>query len=180
MDLTNSYAIVAYVADPVARFADRLRRELAPGCPHRAHISILPPRLIRCPPLEAAEFARPLVAQFEPFEVRLGGIEQFCDTKVIYLSVASGTTELTAMHDVLNTGVLQQTELYRYVPHITLGQDLPPEDFERALELSRRRWKEFGTPPPLQIETVTFVERQPDGIWKNLAEMGLGRVPAIG
>ena len=180
MDRINSYAIVAYVAGPVARFADRLRKELVPGCPHHAHITILPPRPLQCSLSEATEFARPQVAQFEPFDVLFGNVEQFSDTQVIYISLASGACEFVTLHDVLNTGILEQTELYDYVPHITLGQLLAPGTFEECLELSRRRWRDLGAADPFRIETVTIVQQQGDGSWKNLAELGLGRVPAVG
>lgn len=180
MESLNSYAIVAYVSGPVARFVDRLRGELSPGCPHHAHITILPPRPLSCPAADAAEFARQLVAHFEPFEVRLGEILEFRNTQVIYISLVSGICEIIAMHDVLNTGVLGQSEVHEYVPHITVGRELASESFDDSLVLSRRRWDEFGPPPPLRIETVTFVQEQGVGTWRDLAELALGRVPAVG
>ena len=176
----NSYAIVSYLGGPVARFVDQLRVDLSPGCGHRAHITVLSPRPLCCSSSEAVEFARPLVAQFEPFDVRPGEVQEFADTKVIYISLVTGLPEFATMHDVLNTGVFEQVELYDYVPHLTLAQELPPEAFERALGISRRRWKEFGPAKPLRIEALTFVQQQADGAWKDLAELGLGRVPAVG
>ncbi len=180
MDLINSYAIVAYVAGSIADFANRLRRELVPGCPHQAHITILPPRPLRESTAEAAEFARHLVAQFEPFDVRLGSVGHFPGSRVIYLSLASGGVEFRSMHDVLNTGALEQAEAYQYLPHITLGQELPPESFEGALDLSERRWQQFNPRPSLRVDAVTFVQQCADGSWKDLTELGLGRVTAVG
>lgn len=180
MDPLNSYAIVSYVAGPVARFAERLRQEMDPGCPHRAHITILPPRPLLCSPSEAVEFARHLVAQFDPFDVQLAAVEQFPKTQVIYLALTAGSLELTAMHDVLNTGPLGQQEANVYVPHITLGQQLPPGTFEGSLEASQRRWQAFGSPPRLRIDAATFVQQRANGIWYDLAELSLGHVPAVG
>jgi 2'-5' RNA ligase len=175
-DLLNSYAIVAYVSGPIGRFADRLRCDLAPGSSYHAHITVLPPRPLPCPPAEAMEFARQLVAQFEPFEVRVGAVEVFDPTQVIYIGVVSGVWELKTMHDVLNTGCLRGVEPFDYVPHVTLGQQLPPEMFQRCVEECRRRWKEFGPPPPVRIETLTFVQQRADGRWEDLVELALGRV----
>lgn len=180
MDSINSYAIVTYVAGPIARFAERLRREMDPGCPHRAHVTILPPRPLLGSPSQATEFARHLVAQFETFDLELGAVEQFASTQVIYLAVTKGTAELVTMHDVLNTGPLGQREVNSYVPHITLGQQLPPGAFDQALETARRRWEAFGPPPRLRVDAVTFVQQRADGIWTDLAELGLRHhVPAI-
>ena len=178
MDLINSYAIVAYVAGPIARFADRLRADLVPGTPYHAHITILPPRSLCCSPSEAMEFTRQLVAQFEPFEVRIGKVEVFESTKVMYLSLASGICELQAMHDLLNTGCMEQQEMYEYVPHLTLGQELPPECFDGCLETCRRRLEELGSSGLVRIETLTFVRQRVDGQWENLAELALGQVGA--
>jgi len=174
MDLINSYAIVAYVAGPVARFAERLRCELSPDCPHRAHITLLPPRPLACPVPQAVEFARALVAQFEPFEVRFGGIEQFEKTKVIYLSLASGHSEMRLIHDVLNSSFLHQADFYSYTPHITLGQLLPPEHFDSSFRLARERWDAFGPPPALRVESLTFVQQDTNGWWRDLEELALG------
>lgn len=180
MDFINSYAIVAYVAGPIARFADRLRDDLVPGTGHHSHLTVLRPRSLCCSIAEATEFAARLVAQFDPFEVRIGEVRVFESTQVIYLSLTEGVTELTTMHDVLNTGPLGQPEPYDYVPHITLGQQLPPETFERDLALSLRRWSDFAPAPSLRIDTLTFVQQRADGAWHDLAELALGRVPAVG
>lgn len=180
MDPLNSYAIVTYLGGPVARFADNLRREMVPGCLDQAHITVLPPRPLYCSIPEAIEFARQLVARFDPFEVQPGTIQEFVSTQVVYISLASGVCELAAMHDVLNTGFFEQEELYPYVPHITLGRDLPNGCFDRCVELSVDRWLQFGPPPTLRIETLTFVRQRADGGWSDLGEVALGRVPAVG
>ncbi len=180
MDLINSYAIVAYVAGPVARFAERLRNELSPGCPHRAHITVLAPRPLNSPLSEAIEFARQRIAQFEPFDVRLNGIRNFSETQVIYLALAEGGSEFRAMHDVLNSGVLHQQDAYNYTPHITLGQQLPEGTFDYSMRLSSQRWRQFGPPPVLHIDTLTLVQQQVDGSWKDLEEFALGHVAAVG
>ena len=180
MDLINSHAIVAYVAGPIAWLADRLRDDLNPHCPHQAHITILPPRPLLEPAAEAIEFARQMVAKFEPVSVEVCGVEVFATTQVIYLALAAGAVELTAMHDVLNTGLLEQEEVFDYVPHITLGKELPADLFDRFLNESRRRWRELPHPGLQRIDTVTFVQQRIDGSWTDLAELGLGRVRTAG
>jgi 2'-5' RNA ligase len=180
MDFINSYAIVAYVAGPIARFADRLRNDLVPGTGHHAHITVLPPRPLFWTIPDATEFAARLVAQFEPFEVGIGEVQVFEDTEVIYLSIEQGTAELVTMHDVLNTGPFGQQEQFDYVPHLTLGQQLAPGTMGPSVELARHRWAEFGPPPPFRIETLTLVQQRADGSWHDLAELALGRVPAVG
>ena len=180
MDFINSYAIVAYVAGPIARFADRLRDDVVLGTGHHSHITVLPPRPVSCALSEATEFAARLIAQFEPFEVGIGEVSVFESTQVVYLSITEGTAELAAMHDVLNTGILEQQEQFDYIPHITLGQQLLPEAFHASLELCRLRWAEFRPAPPLRIDTLTLVQQRTDGCWHDLVELALGRVTAVG
>jgi len=176
MELINSYAIVAYVAGPVARFVDRLRADLSDGIPPHAHITVLPPRPLTCTVAEATEFANSLLGRFDPIEVRLGAVEVFEQTQVIHLSLASGEEELQALHEALNTGLLVGEEPHRYVPHITLGQFLPPETLEQAVEKSQQRWEAAGPMPPLRIEMATLVQQRADLRWEDLAELELGRV----
>jgi len=180
MDCINSYAVVAYLAGPIARFVDRLRSELDSGGAHHAHITILSPREMSSSVAEAIEFARQQVAKFEPFQVQVGEVEAFRDTNVIYLAMSGGACELTALHDVLNTGLLEQQEAYDYVPHITLGQQFVAGSLEGLLEESRRRWTDFGPPPPLPVERVTFVQQRADSSWEDVAELGLGRLTTVG
>ncbi len=180
MDLINSFAIVAYLGGPVARFAERLREELIPGSAELPHVTVLRPRPLARPAAEAVEFARELVARFDPFSVETGAVEWFPSTQVIYLSLRSGAPELAAMHGVLNTGPLEDEEEFPYVPHITLAKGLDAARFDACLETSRRRWQEFGPAAPLRIDTLTFVQQRLDGSWTDLAELGLGRVPAVG
>jgi len=180
MDFINSYAIVAYVAGPIARFADRLRNDLVPGTGHHAHVTVLPPRPLSCSIAEATEFAARLVAQFDPFEVRMGEVKVFDSSQVIYLSVTEGFVELRAIHDVLNTGILELKEPFQYVPHITLGQQLQPDTFRNSLELAQRRWREFAPAPAIRIDTLTLVQQRTNSAWHDLAELALGRVPAVG
>ena len=40
----NQFALVIYIPDPLGRFLDDLRRELAPDCVPHAHVSVLPPQ----------------------------------------------------------------------------------------------------------------------------------------
>lgn len=178
MDLLNSCAIVAYVAGPIARFADRLRSDLLPGCPHETHITILPPRPLSCPSAEAVEFARQQVGKFEPFWVQVGSVAVFEDTRVVYLSLTSGVVELDSMHDVLNTGPFANDEEFPYSPHITLGKLLPPELFHQLQDQARSRWRQVIEPAPLRIDTVTVVQQRVDETWHNLADLGLGHVAA--
>lgn len=176
MSLVNSYAVVAYINGSLAKYIDTLRREVTPGCPHHAHITILPPRPLYIPEDKAVEQCRDIVSRFHPFDVELGEIDLFPVTEVIKIRVEKGVAELRTLHDILNTGPFEQVEDFEYVPHVTLAQELPStEKVRECLDLVRARWARFEHDTALRIEALTFVQQSEDGRWHNLAELWLGR-----
>lgn len=178
MELVNSFAVVAYMEDPIARFVDNLRREMTPGCPYRAHITVLPPRPLRISTDRAIEKAGQILSRFEPFELTLGAVSAFEDTHVVKISLRTGLSEIHTLHDILNTGPFEQTEEYAYVPHITLSHDETSAACARHLEFARERWAQFS-PPPVRVETLTFVQQTSNNHWADLAELTLGRAQPV-
>src|SRR5580704_4919864 len=89
-DLINNFALVTYIPDPLGRFLDDLRRELAPGCTPHAHVTILPPRSLAATPLEATEAVRRLVSDLGRFEIETARVEIFPVSEVVYLTIGEG------------------------------------------------------------------------------------------
>ncbi len=174
MGLINSFAVVSYMDNSIADLVERVRREVMPGSPLRAHITVLPPRPLYVPTPDAIAQCREIAVRSGAFEVGLGSVDLFEDTQVIKLSVQQGFAELKLLHDILNTGPFEHVEDFEYVPHITLAQELPPEKVSPCLEAARRHWAEFGPTPPIRVEWLTFVQQHSDGSWHNLAELPLG------
>ena len=175
MELINSYAVVAYVTGPVAALINRLRQEVTPGCPHQAHITILPPRPLYVGKDQAIEQCRDIAGRFEAFEAQLGGVGLFEGTGVIKVTVTGGLVELRILHDILNTGPFESVEDFEYVPHVTVAQEIPPENVAECLESVRDRWTQNGPPPAVRVESLTLVQQKSDGTWADLAELWLGR-----
>jgi 2'-5' RNA ligase len=174
MTAHNSYALVAYLSDPIARFVDQLRREFTPDCTHRAHITVLPPRPLRISEDAAREHFDPILRKAGRFEIRLGAVSLFERSDVIKIEITSGTLQLRALHDSLNVGPLHQKEEWDYVPHVTLGQDIPAERVAESLAIARRRWEEYGSPPPIVIPSLTFVQQVDEDCWRDLVTLPLG------
>src|SRR5437870_1108299 len=93
----NQFALVSYIPDPLGKFLDILRLRLAPECRPHAHVTILPPRPIKGPVERAEAELRDAAVQFHSFEVKLGNIEMFDTTEVIYIGVERGGSELREM-----------------------------------------------------------------------------------
>jgi 2'-5' RNA ligase len=174
----NSFALICYLPEPLAGFLDSLRCELVPKCQARTHVTILPPRpLCAGLPENAWHELNERLEDFPPFRVDLGSIEIFPGTNVIYLSVASGFQELEQMHVVLNRGPLLFCEPFEYHPHVTLAQQLLPEQVEGAAALARKRWAEFPYAHHFTVDKLTFVQNTMENRWRDLDGRALEKKP---
>lgn len=169
----DAFALVAYLPNHIASFVDRLRRELAPGCKLRAHITILPPRQLSCTARMASKELHEAISQFRSFRVELKEIEVFSASDVIYLSIGAGWEELNELHATLSRGECGAKELWCYHPHVTLGQDLASDALARAKEIAERRWREYAGPREFTVDKLVFVQGSPERGWADLEEIEL-------
>jgi 2'-5' RNA ligase len=171
----NSYALVSYIPEPLAGFLDRLRRELVPNCFLSAHITVLPPRPL-CSSAETAwNSIRNVAPHFAPFDLELNGIEVFPISDVIYVAVGAGSERLKEMHAVLNTDGLEFQEPFSYYPHVTLAQELKPDELDELINVARERWTQLSHPRSFRIDKVVFVQNTRRNQWIDLWECLLGQ-----
>jgi 2'-5' RNA ligase len=172
MDL---FALVAYIPEPLAGFLDALRRELAPGCRLRAHITILPPRELACDLQTASRELEKALSQTRSFRVSVGEVKVFPGSEVIHVAIDAGLEQLRKLHAQLNQGDCKAPELWRYHPHVTLAQDLEPTAVPAAFNLAERRWREYSGPRSFALDHLTFVRRTlgddcaVENLWVDLA-----------
>jgi 2'-5' RNA ligase len=165
----NSFALVAYLPEPLGGFLDRLRRDLVQECDAKAHVTVLPPRPLFSPVEEAWQEVKDNLQSFGPFHLELGQIEIFPNTDVIYLSVSAGHAELERMHRALNSGRLAFQEPFPYHPHVTLAQELEPGRVSAAVDLAERQWREFSHPRGFTVNRLTFVQNTLENRWADLS-----------
>ncbi|MGD0617963.1 MAG: 2'-5' RNA ligase family protein [Bryobacteraceae bacterium] len=170
----NSFALVSYIPDPLAAFLDDLRQELVPTCFLRAHISILPPRVLSVPPDEAWRHICALAPMFSPVDAQLTDVQVFPVSNVIYLALGTEGDRVTEMHAVLNSNGLEKAEPFEFVPHVTLAQDLQPGEVDSITEAARERWDEYKHQRWFRLETITFVQNTEGNNWIDLGECRLG------
>ncbi len=173
-DRINSFALVSYIPEPIAGFLDRLRQELVPTCFLRAHVTILPPRPLSSTPAAAWHLITALAPRFKPFEVELTSIEVFPVSDVIYVKLDAGGPELKHMHDSLNISGLRFQEPFAYHPHVTLAQDLKPDELDELITVARARWAEFSFDKKFRAEKAFFVQNTRRNHWLDLGECALG------
>lgn len=174
VEYLNSFALVSYIPEPLAGFLDRLRCELVPNCFLRAHVTILPPRPIDSAPEKAWTQLREAAYSLEPIDVELSHIEIFPVSDVIYVALGPGRERLMQLHDLLNTGRVAYKEPFLFHPHVTLAQNLSPDEVDELSVVARKRWTEYSGPRGFRVETITFVQNTRWHGWIDLAETTLG------
>jgi 2'-5' RNA ligase len=175
----NCFALVTYISGPLGTFLDTLRRDLVPSCTPRAHVTILPPRPLAGPTSAAIQALDAGIADLACFEIETRSVEIFEDTSVIYIGLGAGKAELQRMHERLSTGPLAYCEPFPYHPHLTVAQDLQPDQVERLYEEAKRRWAEYTGPRTFPADNITFVQNTDRNRWLDLAHWSLGAVPSV-
>lgn len=173
-DRINSFALVSYIPEPLASFLDRLRQELVPDCFLRAHVTILPPRPITSQPEAAWDLVRWFAPQFAPFDVQLTSVEVFPVSDVIYVNISAGSEQLTRLHATLNADGMLFEEQFSYHPHVTLAQNLQPDQVDELARVARIRWAEHALPKTFRVEKAIFVQNTRWNEWIDLGECTLG------
>jgi 2'-5' RNA ligase len=174
-DRINSFALITYLPEPLAGFLDRLRQELVPNCFLKAHVTILPPRPLSSSPEAAWEVIRTLAPRIAPIELQLGSVEVFPVSDVIYIQITTGSAELNEMHAAMNAEGLRCQEDFAYQPHVTLAQDLKPDEVDELVRVARSRWADCPCPKTFRLEKVVFVQNTCRNEWVDLGECELGR-----
>jgi 2'-5' RNA ligase len=174
-DRINSFALVIYIPEPLAGLLDRLRQELVPNCFLKAHVTVLPPRPLYLSPEEAWEKICTLARQFAPFEIQLGGIAVFPVSDVIHIEIAAGSNQLNEVHAALDVDGLKRREGFPYHPHVTLAQELKPDEVDELVHVARRRLAECPFPKAFRAEKVVFVRNTGRNEWVDLGECQLGQ-----
>jgi 2'-5' RNA ligase len=173
---TPRYALVAYVKSPVGEFVENLRQELHPNLPHlAAHITFLPPRLLRGSESAALQMLAAICSQAEPFEVTLGDMQTFVPTTpTVYIRVSYGASRLQELHDQLNQQTLAFAEEWPYIPHLTIVKMATQAMAEQALSLACERWQQYSGSRRILLDRLTFVREDAEHCWVDLAPVPLG------
>jgi 2'-5' RNA ligase len=171
------YALVAYVHSPVGQFVESLRRELHPALPHlAAHLTVLPPRVLRGSELAATELLEDVCSKVEPFDIALGDVETFCPaTPTVFVRIARAGYRLRELHDRLNTGALSAGEEFPYMPHLTVAKFSDEKQAKEAHRIARERWSSFEGLRRVEVKELTFVREEKENCWVDLAPVPLGR-----
>jgi len=179
----GSVALVSYVPAPLGATLDRLRHVTPIDSSPQAHVTLLPPRPLLAPVEVASTAIQEVLKRFQPFQVQFSSIHRFPNTNVIYLDIAEGRSALHALHDSLNSGVLAHTEVFDYLPHLSLSFPLPEDLSEEVHQKAEAAWNEITAPRGFQLEETVLLWKSPGsepGRWQRLwtRQLGINAVAA--
>ena len=172
-DTLGQFALVSYVPDPLASFLDNLRIELTPLAKPRAHVTILPPRPHEHDLVETIGRLRLDSRPFPSFAVEIGEIEIFEASHVVYLGFAQGAEELSSLYRALNRGSLEYTENFPYHPHVTVAQNIDPQDAPALAAIAEERWRSYQGPRGFTVDRLSFVQHVAPHVWVDVATLEL-------
>jgi 2'-5' RNA ligase len=175
----NTYALVAYLPEPLASFLDGLSRALVPGCKPRAHITLLPPRHLSGSFQEAKTTLDRILGTLAPFELEITTIEIFDATSVIYADIGDGREHLLDLHLQLNVESLAFREQFPYHPHVTLAIHAESGNIHDLLEVAKLEWAAYEGPRRFRIEELHFVYNEAQDCWTDVAAYSLEASPRV-
>jgi 2'-5' RNA ligase len=173
------YAAIAYVRSPVGIFVEQLRRDLHPAHTHAdAHLTILPPRLLRGTEQQALDLLTEVCHAAAPFEITMGDVETFLPiTPTVFIRVAHGAYRMRELRDGMNRDVLYFDEPWPYMPHLTIVKADAEDEVPKVLEIARQRWSEYSDTRKIRISKLSFVKGTGER-WVDLAAVRLGKEAA--
>lgn len=168
----GSFALVSYIPPPLGALLDELRRSLPGDDKSQAHITLLPPRELKIPQQIALEYAHEVLRSFSTFEVDLASVKVFPATNVVYLDLGEGNSTVHEIHEQLDQGNLKDNELFEFLPHVTLGGPVQPDQLPGCFEAASLAWNQIAVPRRFQLGEVVALWAKPGvaatGVWERI------------
>lgn len=173
----TQFALVSYLPEPLGSFLTKYRTEVVPSCQLRSHVTILPPRILSAPTPMLEEELRQRLRDVPPFEITLGDIEMFPVTNVIYISIKHGKDQIIKLHGELSQELFHYDEPFPFHPHVTLAQELHPENVKDVYERTCRMWRENPYSRTIPVDHLVFVKSADKRGWEQISEYDLQQAP---
>jgi 2'-5' RNA ligase len=176
------FGVILPVPGPIARLADKVRRNYDPNFRLIApHVTVLPPRPLPLTRRQVREAVLSVAERTAPLRLRLGRVGTFRPVRpVVFLGIQRGIEDLRRLHRRLARPPLRAREAFPYVPHLTLAQDLDENRLREALTLGRGLLRSADAPRTWPANALVVVERRSPRRWITLKPVPLSGPPARG
>jgi 2'-5' RNA ligase/8-oxo-dGTP pyrophosphatase MutT (NUDIX family) len=168
--------VIARLPEPLGLHVQAWRRALRDPTRDRIvpHLTLVPPQTVAERDLgRAAALVERAAGEAVPFLVQLEGADTFLpDSPVAYLVVREGGPGLHALEIALQAPPLDR-RTHPFHPHVTVTQDLPPDEIEAAArELA-------GFRAAFPVREITLMREDRDRLWRPLVEVAVGASTAV-
>src|ERR1700749_3147264 len=161
----SQFALVSYVPAPLSEFLDDLRLRLTPEAKPHAHVTVLPPRPVYTALEDLKKRLTPALRDVYPIQIELGSIKVFPVSNVVYLSIAKGESELRTLNRALDQGALRFQTAFSYHPHITLAQNIAPQDVENLRLIAQEEWENYPGERAFLVDSLWLVQNVMPDVW---------------
>ena len=151
------------------------RRRAETGDPQAAyvpaHVTLLGPTTVDAAALPAIEKHLATVAEaHDPFTLHLRGTGTFRPvTEVVFVTVAAGISECEQLNAAIHElDAIERTAKFPYHPHVTVAQDVAPEQLDAVFADLARFEAQFP------VDGFTLFEHGSDGRWHPHRDYPLG------
>jgi hypothetical protein len=90
--------------------------------------------------------------------------------------LGQGAAEMCRIHGAMNSQALEFHEPFEYHPHITVAQEIPPDNVAAVNRLAQELWDSYTGPRTFRAGRAAFVQNTLGNSWIDLAEFSLGAV----
>lgn len=173
----GAIALVSYVPDPLRSFLTDMSRLLPGNDDPQPHITILPPRPLREPVQTASISIRATLQRFAVFPVELSKVRHFPESNFLYLDIGYGNKSIRELHAALNSGELEHSERFEFLPHLTLGGPFEAAEVEKAKGKAEALWESRDIPAQISIDSLVCLWLPPSSDcrdWRRLWSCSLG------
>jgi 2'-5' RNA ligase/GNAT superfamily N-acetyltransferase len=172
--------VALLVPQPLSTQVDGLRRALGDGALGRIppHITLVPPVNVADRELTSAfAVVRTAAASVGPISLHVGPVATFQPVNpVAYLAVDGEPAQveaLTTLRDGCLAAPLDRPQTHEFVPHVTVADELPADRLDASVEALA----DFEA--STTFDRVHVLAEQPGRVWVPIADMPLGRPPAV-
>lgn len=177
----SQFALVSYVPGPLSQFLDDLRIRLTPESRPHAHVTVLPPRPVYSDLEELKRRLSPVLRDVYPIQIELGSIKVFPVSNVIYLSIARGESELRTVNRALDQGALRFQTAFSYHPHITVAQNVAPQEVENLRRTAQEQWENYEGERGFLVDSLWLVQNVMPDVWLECGQFPLAvEAPVFG
>ncbi len=170
--------VVLLVPPPLDREVDTLRKALGDGTLGRvpAHLTLVPPVNVREDRLsDARRVVREAGAATRAFTVSLGSPKSFLpDNPTLYLPITEGGEAVCELRDRVFREPLARPLSWRYVPHVTVADEIDPSRIGSA-EAALAPYRAEVT-----FDRVHILRENPGRVWEPWAEATLATPAVVG